>query len=72
MRAGCQELYENPGSRQQVLQDYRSDLGLEPENLGEAAYRIFANPQPKARYLCISDNQFPILVLAPQPLLLGL
>ena len=60
--AGCPELYEDASSHQQVLQDYRSDLGLEPENLGEAAYRIFVNPQPKARYLCISDTQFPILV----------
>ncbi len=45
-----------------MLQDYRSDLGLQPENLGEAAYRIFINPAPKARYLCISDPQFRILV----------
>lgn len=39
-----------------------SDLTLWASQVGEAAFRILVNPNPKLRYLCVSDKQFRILV----------
>ncbi|CAK0785918.1 hypothetical protein CVIRNUC_009131 [Coccomyxa viridis] len=53
---GCPEL-PGAGVGKQAIESY-TQQGLDPHDVGEAAYRLLINPTPPLRNLIMADNQF--------------
>lgn len=58
--AGCPELAPS-GVGKQAVESYTKQ-GLNPHDVGEAAYRLLINPTPPLRNLIMEDDQFEQII----------
>ena len=49
------------GVTKQAIQSY-TQLGLDPHDVGEAAYRLLIYPKPPLRNLIMADNQWEQII----------